>query len=463
MLMRDFVDRYAGDPALFVSEMLGVDATDYQRQVLEWVRDGERRISFASGHGVGKSCLLSWLICWHTLTRFPQKTLASSPTIQQLNNALAAETKKWFRALPTPVADLVEITTESIRLKAAPTESFVTFQVARAEAPESIAGLHSENVLLVFDESSGIPEKTFESSAGSMSAEHAHTILAGNPVRSSGFFYDTHNRLAASWKTLRVSSEDSALVSPKFAEEMESRYGRESNEFRVRVQGLWPLADEDSAIPLGLVEDAAARDVEDDEAGVVIGVDVARYGSDSSAIVVRQGRVVLDDIRTYKQLDTMSLVGRIRETMKDYAKHEIVGVHIDSIGIGSGCLDRLLELDLDVTVLGINVAESPSLGSDYLNLRAELYFAIKAWLETRDVKIPVHDGLLRELTTPRYSFNSTGKRKLESKEEMRRRGVGSPDIADALALTFAGDAMVLGGRGTPRQKGPLKRGLRGVV
>jgi len=463
---RDFVRRYRPDPVLFAEEMLKIELQPHQKQVLEWIRDGERRISLRSGHGVGKSCLLAIIMVWHTLLKFPQKTLATAPTKPQLNDALASEVKKWFKALPEPLDDLVDITESMVRLKEAPEESFITFRVSKDDSVESIAGLHSDNMLLVYDEASGISEKIFEASAGSMSGgTHgtAITILAGNPVRATGFFYDTHNRLSGRWKNLKISCFDSDRTGEDFIEDMKARYSENSNQFRVRVLGEWPLADEDGVIPLELVESAVTRDVEGWDSPIVIGVDVARYGGDYSAIVARKGNVVLDDIKTFQGLDTMSLVGRVQEYLQEYKDEDIDEVLIDSIGIGSGTLDRLLELDLDVPIRGINVGESPSMGTDFMNLRAELWFRLRDWLGARDVRIPSDERLVTELTSPRYVYTSSNKRKIESKEEMKRRGISSPDIADALCLTFASDAVMAGGRGRAYRKGPLVRGLTGVV
>jgi len=465
-IWKDFIQRYRPDPVLFAEEILKIQLQDHQKRILEWLRDGETRLSLRSGHGVGKSCILAVCMVHQATCKFPQKILATAPTKPQLNDALASEVKKWIKVLPAPLDDLFDITTEQIRLKSAPEESFITFRVSKDDSVESIAGLHSDNMMTIYDEASGISEKIFEASAGSMSGgTHgtAITILAGNPVRASGFFYDTHNRLSDRWKTLKVSCLESDRTSQDFIEDMKSRYSEDSNQYRVRVLGEWPLADSDGVIPLELVESAVARNIEGWDSPIVIGVDVARYGDDYSVILARKGNIVLDDIRTFRHLDTMGLVGRVQEFLKEYQEEEIDEVLIDQIGIGSGTLDRLIELDLDVPVRGINVGESPSMGTDFVNLRAELWFRLRDWLGARDVKLPSDGRLLSELTAPRYVYTSSNKRKIESKEEMKRRGIASPDVADALCLTFASDAVLAGGRGRARVKGPLIRGLQGVV
>src|SRR5690606_25246911 len=318
-----------------------------------------------------------------------------------------------------------------------PTEAFISARTSRAEQPEALQGIHSDHVLLVADEASGVPEQVFEAAAGSMSGENATTILLGNPVRGSGFFYDTHHRLSGQWKTLRVSCEDSPRVSKAYIQEMAARYGEESNAFRVRVLGEFPLTDDDTVIPLELVEAATQRDVETNpHAPIVWGVDVARFGSDKSALAKRQANQLLEPVQTWSGLDTMQLTGVIKAAWDALTPSERpVEILVDSIGMGAGVVDRLRELGLPAR--GINVSESPSLGQTYSNLRAELWYKARAWLAARDSRLPPDDDLKAELVSPRYKFTSSGKIQVESKDDMRKRGLPSPDRADAFVLTFA--------------------------
>jgi len=134
---------------------------------------------------------------------------------------------------------------------------------------------------------------------------------------------------------------------------------------------------------------------------------------------------------------------------------------VDSIGVGSGVVDRLQELELPVR--GVNVAEAPSMGETYLNLRSELWFKTKGWLEDRSCKLPSNDQLIAELTSIRYSFTSSGKMKAESKDEMRKRGLQSPDLADALCLTMASDAATALSGKFNSWRGEIRRNLRGIA
>jgi hypothetical protein len=257
----EFIKKYRGDPVAFVKEVLGTEPDVWQEEFLRAVAAGNRKISIRSGHGVGKSTSGSWAMLWFMLTRYPVKVVVTAPTSAQLYDALFAELKRWVKELPEPIQLLLDVKQERIELKASPTEAFISARTSRAEQPEALQGIHADNVMLVADEASGVPEQVFEAAAGSMSGHNAVTILFGNPVRSSGFFFDTHNRLKDEWWTKRVSCIDSKRVSDEYVSEMKSRYGEESNAFRIRVLGEFPRSDDDTVIPMELLESAKQRDV----------------------------------------------------------------------------------------------------------------------------------------------------------------------------------------------------------
>jgi hypothetical protein len=325
-----------------------------------------------------------------------------------------------------------------------------------------MAGVHSDNVLLVVDEASGIPEKVFEAAAGSMSGLTATTLMLGNPVRTSGSFYESHHRLKNEWYTMHISCLDSPRVSKEFIREMAVRYGEDSSAYFVRVLGKFPKTDDDTILSLALVEDAQNRDVKMSEFTPKIwGLDVARFGMDSSVLAERQGTIVTE-LEAWKGKDLMQLVGLVHNKYSEcLPSQRPIQIMVDSIGLGAGVVDRLRELDLPVR--GINVAESPSMRGQYTNLRAELWFRMKEWLEARDCKIPKDEALFSELVSPRYFFSSTGKLQVESKQEMKKRGLPSPDRADAVILTLASEPSIamFGKKYSSKQK--LTRGIRSVV
>lgn len=460
----EWVLRYRAEPVLFAREVLGVEPDPWQAELMMAVARGERRISVRSGHGVGKSTTVAILCLWYLLTRYPVKIVITAPTSAQLFDALFAEIKRWVNQLPPQLQQLLNVKSDRIEIAAAPETGFISARTSRAESPEALQGIHADNVLLVADEASGVPEAVFEAAAGSMSGEEACTILLGNPTRSSGFFFDTHNRLKGQWWTRRVSCVDSPRVSAAYVEEMKQRYGEDSNAYRVRVLGEFPLADDDTVIPMHLIEAAMARDlVEDDRAPAIWALDVARFGTDRSALAKRRGQVVTE-IKRWAGLDLMQLTGAVVAEYQAQPTHlRPVEIIVDSIGLGSGVVDRLRELKLPAR--GVNVSESPSMKGTYHNLRAELWFATKAWLEQRGCRLPKDEDLQAELAGPRFKFSSSGKLQVEAKDDMRKRGLRSPDLADAVVLTMAADAATaiygVSARGSWNK--PLRRNLKGVA
>lgn len=438
---RAFLDRYKDDPVRFVREQFKVDPDPWQAEVLMDVANtGVRAISVRSGHGVGKSAVAAWALVWFILTRFPCKAVVTAPTSGQLFDALFVEVKHWIGLLPPELQELLDVTSNRITLAAAPESAFISARTSRAEQPEALQGVHSDNVLLIADEASGVPEQVFQAASGSMSGEHATTLLLGNPVRTSGLFYDSHNKLKHRWKTYHVSCVTSQRVSEAYVEEQKIRYGENSNVYRVRVLGEFPLADDDTVLPLSLVGSAVGRDiVVAHQTPVVWGLDVARFGKNASVLVKRKGKEVRPDIQKWRGLDLMQLVGAVhQEYITCPSDQRPTEINVDSLGLGAGVVDRLRELGLPVR--GINVSELPAMKDRYRNLRAELWYTCRDWFEPMDASIPDDDELISQLIAVKYKYASNGKLQIESKDEMDKRGLESPDVADALMLTFAGTA-----------------------
>ena len=346
-----------------------------------------------------------------------------------------------------------------------PADSFFSARTARRESPEALQGVHSAHVLLIVDEASGVDEKIFEAAVGSMSSQNATTLLLSNPTKTSGLFFDTHHDLKDMWYTTHVGAKESPRVTEAFCIDLARRYGDDSNAYRVRVLGDFPKADDDTIIPFELVESADYREIVIPETQrVVWGLDVARFGDDVSALCQRS-KFSVDWVLEYKNLDLMALVGRVHvlynETMPHKQPEEIL---VDVIGLGAGVVDRLRELKLPAR--GINVAESASLKAAYMNLRAELWFTAREWLEERSCTFA--DGLeklRRELVIPRYVFTSGGKIQAESKADMKKRGHKSPNHADSFILTFASTALKAryGRKGSLSRDKHVYRNLPGIV
>lgn len=460
-----FIAHFSSRPVEFVEMVLGIKPDPWQEQMLRWVfLDRERKISIRACHGPGKTACAAWIVVLWMLVRFPQKTVITAPTSPQLFDALYAEIKRWVNALPEMVRVLFEVKSDRVELAGAGEQSFLSARTSRAESPEALQGVHSEHVLLIVDEASGVPEPVFEAAQGSMSGHSACTILLSNPTRTSGYFFETQTRLAGDWKTLRVGYEDSPRVSEAFVEEIAKKYGRESNVFRVRCLGEFPLVDENTVIPYHLVDAAVRREVFGSaEDRMTWGLDVARLGGDDTVLCRRKGRAA-PRFDSWNGLDLMQTTGRVKNLWDTTPPSERpVEIYVDSIGLGSGVLDRLRELGLPA--VGINVAETPALSDTYQNVRAELWYKGKALLEARDCALPDDVELIQELSSVRYSFTSSGKLKIESKDEIRKRLGRSCDKADAWLLTLAGDAAgaLYGSSLGTQWKQPMRRNLRSIV
>lgn len=477
-VLADFIVRYgpaSGEtgPERFVEDVFmvrpdenGVGGIDpWQRAVLRDFGRGERRISIRSCHGPGKTAVASWCVNYMLLFRYPQKTVATAPTRGQLFDALYAEVVSWFEKLPPVLQELYEVKSDRIELRSKPKDSFFSARTARRESPEALQGIHAPHVLILCDEASGVEEAIFEAAVGSMSGENATSLLTSNPTKTSGFFFDTHHKLKHMWKTYHIGQKDSPRVTQDFADDVAARYGEDSNAYRVRVLGEFPKADDDTIIPFELVESALVRDiVVPDDQRVIWGLDVARFGDDRSALVQRS-RFSVDWTDEYKNLDLMALVGRVKHkydsTMPTNRPEEIL---VDVIGMGAGVVDRLRELGLPVR--GINVGESASMKEAYMNLRAELWFRAREWLEERSCTLAKgQEQLQTELVIPRYTFTSSGKIQAESKLDIKKRGHKSPNHADAFVLTFASNALRAqqGRKASVNWNQPLKRALPGIV
>lgn len=441
----------------FFREVLGIEPDPWQYEFIRAYGRGDRGISVKACHGPGKT-LGAAGCAWHQcLCRFPQHGVVTAPTKSQLFGAFMKEMKTIHSKLPDALKQLYEVTNDKVVKIDTPAESLFEARTAREEKPEALQGVHCDAgwVLIIVDEASGVHEKIFEAGIGSMSGDRVTTILLSNPTRSSGFFYNTHMKpgVREEWTRISVSADDSPRVTEKFKLSVERQFGRDSNAYRVRVLGEFPKADLDTVIGYELVDSARDRDIDiPEDLREVWGLDVARFGDDENVLIRRSRLHVNPKIMHWSGKNLMRTAGNVKAEWDACPAHlrpdEIL---VDDIGMGGGVVDRLQELGLPVR--GINVGESAGTKEKYFNLRSELWFTGKEWLEKLNKSLPrcpggcaqecPHEILAMQLVMPRYTIKSNGKTLVEPKDAMKKRGEKSPDFADAFMLTFAGEPATL--------------------
>ena len=293
------------------------------------------------------------------------------------------------------------------------------------------------------DEASGVTDPVYVPLEGALTQEDNRVLLIGNMTRNTGYFYDTHfhSTIKHHWTRLHWDSRESENVSKEYCSYMAQKYGEDSNVFRIRVAGDPPLEDETTLIPLAWAEACIDNEIEvPEDSPLYLGVDVARYGDDKSIILPRQGLRIME-WKTFQGMNTINLAGFVNAA---YAELDATGVAVDEVGIGAGVVDWLDKHHLP-GLFGINVNSSSSNIKKYDRLRDELWVMVRDRCQARQYCFPgtcppgetVSYGqeLANELASIRYEFNKQGGYVIESKKQMRSRGVASPNIADALCLT----------------------------
>lgn len=439
-------------PIQFVKECIQVTPSEQQLELLASIQNN-KRITIRSGHGTGKDAAVSWVIIWFMTTRPFAHVACTAPTNRQLHDILVSEISKWLRR--SVVAAEFIIRKDAIRHKDAPKEWWVRFispsvKATKEEQAETLAGLHADHLLIVVDEASGVPDPAYILLEGVMTQADNKVILIGNMTKNSGYFYDSHFHasVSADWKKLHWDSRKSSNVDKSMPEYFARKYGEDSNIYRIRVMGEPPLQDESTLIPLWTAQQCIGQEFEvaEDEP-LYLGVDVARYGDDASIILPRRGLKILP-WEEFRKLNTIDLGGFINQTYQDM---EASGCAIDVIGVGAGVADWL-EKHRMRNLYQVNVATSSSDIKRYNKLRDELWCRVRdncllGKYSFPDVKLhgdteSLGEKLVNELASIRYKFNQHGGIKVESKQEMKSRGIPSPNIADALCLTeyFANSA-----------------------
>jgi hypothetical protein len=445
--------RYAfpwGEPGTPLERETGPDA--WQTEVLGDIARGlgapdtSVRVAVASGHGIGKTALVSWLILW-SLSTFPGTMgVVTANTATQLKTKTWAELSRWYQRFIARHWFEMEATSIHAALpKHRSTWRFDAIPWSKNNS-EAFAGLHNQGrrTVIIFDEASAIDNVIWEVSEGAMTDRDTEKLwLAfGNPTRNTGKFADCFSRNKHIWLHRNIDARTAKLTDKEVLQGFIDAYGIESDFVKVRVLGQFPDASSAQLIPGSLCDRGfeRGRNIEPQEyefAPRILGADIARHGDDESCVAFRQGLLSRIVWRS-RDLDLMTTASMIAFCEDRYHAD---AVFVDGGGMGGGVVDKLRELNR--SPIEINFANKPA-DARFANKRAEMWWNMREWLTRggslpdRDIENrPAADDLRADLTAPEYFFTPSGKIMLERKEDMKKRGLPSPDMGDALALTFA--------------------------
>lgn len=453
-IFKERVSVWRKDIAAFAWDNFKFIPDEWQKDAFHLIEKAEtKRISIKSGQGVGKTAFSAIVFLWF-LVCFPNsRVVATAPTRQQLNDVLWAELEKW-RQKSEMLKHLLKWTKTYLYVNGREKR---WFGVARASSkPENMQGFHEDNMLFIVDEASGVDEEVLEAIRGTLSGINNKLLFVGNPTKTTGMFYDSHTSERSRWATLTVDSEKSPRTNKENIRALIEKYGAESNVVRVRVHGLFPLAEDDVFIPISLIEQSVSTDIKESEKPIIldIGVDVARFGDDKTVIGYRADGIVKFYKKRHGQ-DTMAtandviMLGNVLRLKYPKFSRQIC-IKIDDSGVGGGVTDRLRQLKSLypeqyswMRIIPVNFGMRIKNSSYYDDTTTYMMSVLKALISNKDeqgnpkkseLQLPNDNDLIGQLSVRKYLLTDSGKLKVESKKDMKKRDLPSPDEADCVLL-----------------------------
>lgn len=406
--------------------------TELGLQMLVW------RSAIATGHDVGKSAFVAWIIHFLMSTRVDTRGVVTASTQFQLEDKTWPELGKWTNLLIN--RHWFKWSARAFTFAAYPEEKQKNYRVAAAtvseENTEAFAGLHNNDktVFVIFDEASGVVGKVWEVAEGALLDGEAFFFATGNPTQAEGEFADCFDKHADIYRHRQIDSRDVGLANREALDMLVRKYGgEESDEVKVRVRGMFPSQSYSGFISVDAIDASIARDVvkPDPGAALIMAVDVAHYGADETVIGFRQGwdarSIPMMRLRGRSVTQVAEIVARVHDSRRPD------GLIIESVGIGVGVCDILKDRGYRVH----RAYPGAPVEKDYVNNRAYWYSLLRDWIYEHGV-LPDEKELRDQLRTMQYVISRhNGKTLIESKEDMKKRGLPSPDLADMLMLTFA--------------------------
>lgn len=434
-------DPYLLDPVGWVQDKVGEHLWSKQREIAESVLTN-RRTAVKACHGPGKSFLAARLAAWWIDIHEPGEAfvVSTAPTYPQVHAILWEEIRKAHRK-----ARLDGRVLQSDEWKLAD-DTLVGYGRKPADTDEhGFQGIHRRYVLVIVDEACGIPSQLFTAAEAITTNADCRILAIGNPDDPSSEFAAVC-KPGSGWNTIGISAFDTPnftgehvpdelrpmLVDPEWVEDKRRRWGEASPRYVSKVLGEFPEIGEDVLISPKLIEAAQQRTLNDEFEWPILAVDVARYGSDRTTMYERRGRVVRRRGSWSKQATTET-TGKIIAAVRDVQPSE---TRVDEDGIGGAVVDQLAEQG--VTVRGMRNGVPATDRQRFMMARDEWWWGLRERFEQGDIDIdPEDEELAAELGSIRYGFTPRGQIRIESKGDMRKRGVASPDHADSVMYAFA--------------------------
>ena len=399
-----------------------------------------RRVVVPSGHGVGKTWIEARIALWFLNCFPPAKVISTAPTWSQVSLLLWSEIKSAYNNSKIPLAGRVLQTEIKVR-----EDWFAVGFSTAGDASErefgtpKFQGFHAENLLLLFDEAPGVKHEIWVSANSLLVADNNKFLAVGNPMSPTGDFYEACK--SPLWKKVQVSSFDHpnvkegkeiipGAVTKEWIEERRQEWTEESPLWKAKVLGEFPDEGEDTLIPLSWAESCVGLDL-GDGGEKKLGADIARFGSDMTVLAQFWG-ATLKPLEVVSKRDTNWTIGRIKS---ENVKYSFDHIGVDDTGVGGGVTDGLTDAGIDVEPF--NFGSSATEDDKFENLKAEIYWNLRDAIRDKSISLPDDRELINQLCSIKYKFTRKGRIAIESKDDMKKRGLKSPDRADAVAIAYS--------------------------
>lgn len=398
-----------------------------------------KTMTIASGRGIGKSTTLSWIMLWFLFCHPDAQLPCTAPGKTQMFDVLWKELAIWIHRMPDNLRSYFDWESSYIRIKESPYTWFARAKTANKENPEALSGVHADHVMAIVDEASAVEEPIFTAAQGIFSSGNAYFIMISNPTRLNGYFRDSHTKNKRHWQCYQFNSEESPLVHEdlldKYADE-----GKTADRYRINVLGLFPNEDAlDSKSYIQLLGSGDIRTIGLSalkfSTETALGVDPAGEGDNYTAHAVRDNFMAYIPHRE-QQKNSMEIARDVITLAEKYHTKE-KNIIIDGFGPGRD-VAKDIALANRWNIKTVNVGDQCDREADreqFVNKKAMMYWKLRLWLQAGGL-IVENKVLVDELLSIRFRRNLKGKIEIMKKSDMRKLGLTSPDMADALAMTF---------------------------